>query len=349
MSNKTQLLREWIRHVLIQEDSRTSAGDAAQKRIAAYLVDQGLEASVNKSGSQTADVQGSIPGGQVASIESKNSEGGSFIYSQELTTGSKISDAIQFVPGTLSGGLSFERFRPAKNGTPLQGKQVVAAHENLNAKLQAALSNDTEEWQIVGGGTGPDGELSANMSKADWRRHPSVGWDGTILQKDDRPVVIVVAPSIITKKGQKMAPKWAPTPDSMSRASFLSDGSSTLRPAQGGKGQQNLGSFVDPGEEALTSAWREYYKKGGDDYFAIVSGNSMYIGNIHGTDPLGIASNQLTVKLASKGGKTSSYGGAKVTGLREKVMIEVLNGTTVSLPNDQTATDYLSSGKIIQR
>ena len=349
MGSPIYLLREWVRHVLIQEDSRTSAGDAAQKRIAAYLVDQGLEASVNKSGSQTADVQGNVPGGQAASIESKNSEGGSVIYSQELTLGSKISDAIQFAPGTLSGGISMERFRPAKNRIPLQGKEAIASHEELNAKLKSALSNDTEEWQIIGGGTGPGGDESVGMNKSQWIRHPSVSWDGTILQKDDRPVVIIVAPSIVTRKGQKMSPKWAPTPDSMSRVAFLSDGSSTMRPAQGGKGQQSLGSFIDPGEKILTQAWRDYYKKGGDDYFAIVTGNSMYIGNIHGTDPLGIAPNQLTVRLASKGDKTSSYGGAKVTGLREKVMIEVLGGITVNLPNDAIASDYLDSGKITQR
>ena len=340
---ESKLLREWVRNILLLEDTRISAGDAAQKRIAAFLVDRGLEASVNKSGSQAADVQASEPGGQVASIESKNSEGGSFVYSQELTQGSKISDVIQFTPGSLSSELSFERFRSARGGIPLLGEDAVAAHNALNIKLQAALARDTEEWQIIGGGKGPTGEESINMSKSQWRKHPSVSWDGTILQKDDRPVVIVVAPSIVIKKGQKIAPKWAPTPSSMSRAAFLSDGSSTMRPAQGGKGQQSLGTFVDPGEEDLSQAWRDYYKKGGDDYFAIVSGNSMYI------DPLGIASNQLTVKLASKSGKTSSYGGAKVTGLREKVMIEVLGGIIVKLPNDAIASEYLKTGKITQR
>ena len=345
-----RLLREWIRGVLIQErEDRVSVGDVAQKRIAAYLVDQGLEASINKSGSQSADVVGKNPRGREASIESKNSLGGSTVYSQELTAGSTISDALQFTPGSVATGLSMERFRPADRGAPLEGKKAAAAHEKLNRKLEVALTKDTDKWQVIGGGTGPTGKLSANMNKAQWLRHPTVGWDDTILQNDGRSVVIVVAPSYVIKKGQKMAAGWAPELNSMSRVFFLSSGSSTLRPAQGGQGQQSLGSFVDPGDEILTKAWRAYYKKGGDDYFAIVFGNSMYIGNIHGNDPLGIAPNQLTVQLASKGGKTLSYGGAKVGGLRERVMIRVLNGTMVDLPDDRVASRYLKSGKIRQR
>lgn len=345
-----RLLREWIRGVLIQErEDRVSVGDVAQKRIAAYLVDQGLEASINKSGSQSADVVGKNPRGREASIESKNSLGGSTEYSQELTAGSTISDALQFTPGSVATGLSMERFRPADRGAPLEGKKAAAAHEKLNRKLGVALTKDTDKWQVIGGGTGPTGKLSANMNKAQWLRHPTVSWDDTILQNDGRSVVIVVAPSYVIKKGQKMATGWAPELNSMSRVFFLSSGSSTLRPAQGGQGQQSLGSFVDPGDKILTKAWRAYYKKGGDDYFAIVFGNSMYIGNIHGDDPLGIAPNQLTVQLASKGGKTLSYGGAKVGGLRERVMIRVLGGITVDLPDDRVASRYLKSGKIRQR
>ena len=113
----------------------------------------------------------------------------------------------------------------------------------------------------------------------------------------------------------------------------------------GGSGEEEMGSFLDPGETVLTDAWRKDYL-GKDDYFAIVTGASMSIGNINGNDPLGIASNQLTVKLAMPSTNTMSYGGANVSGLREKVLIEVIGGNTTPIPDNKKAAEYIEQGSI---
>ncbi len=369
------LLRTYVRYIL-KEQSRPGAGDKAQKRIAAWLIESGFEASVNKSGSQSADVIGikidpkTGAAGARGVIESKNSEGGSHIYSQELTQGSPIADVITFSPGSVSGALSLHRFRPAINKNPIKDMELAQQQrEAENALVAQALTTNSKEWQVVAGGSGPTGPDSQGIATTAYA--PLVSFDGTLIQKDNRPIIVVVRPNVLLKyakdENEKKIKKrdkdnrpikteegkyiyeteWVEVEpaSSPSRVFFTSDGSSKMRPAMGGSGEETLGTFMDPGEKAFTDAWRQYYA-GHDDYFAIVTGGSMYIGYIN-TNPLGLNVGQLSARMSmGEGGSTMTYGGANVTGLREKVMVEILGGSEIGLPSDSQVEKYISAGEL---
>jgi hypothetical protein len=342
-----RLLREYVRE-LLTEDSRTAAGDAAQKRVAAWLVDSGFTASVNKSGSQSADVMGKSSDGATGVIESKNSEAGSHVYSQELTTDSAIANAINFLPGNVSAGISFTRFRPSVNKEPiLDMKIAIDQRSKENELLQQALSSDSRGWSLVAGGAGPEGEVSIGLAQSGPKGYgQQVTFDGTLVQRDGRAIAIVVAPNMIKVKGkwQTKAPANSP-----SRVFFISDSfARKARPGMGGSGEETMGVFMDPGSKKLTKAWEEYYR-GHDDYFAIVTGTKMYIGKIGDNDPLGLGLPKLTVALSMSSNSTMSYGGMNVTGLREKVMISVMGGITITIPSDASAEQYVANRQIIVR
>jgi len=328
------ILREYIKFCLLEQTTRVQKGDAAQKRIAAWFALQNFKASVNKPGSSASDV---LINGNV-SIESKNSESGDItIYSQELMLGSEIAKSLQFTPGVTSSGLSIDRFKPANNGKLLDMKQAEKVRQYQDLMINKALQTDSDIYQVLFGGKSSTGTS---------RSQPALSQPAFIntLKTDD---------SIVTKFGAGLrsaiillTPGKA---NDTSRLRFWNDGSSKLRAATGGKGKQTLGNVIDPGLDVLTSAWRKDYA-GSDDYFAVVSGRQMYIGYIN-SNPLKLAVKQFSVELYNSKGtgekiSAMSYGGTKVGGMREKVMLRLVGGTIEFLPPD-SAVDALIKQDLI--
>jgi hypothetical protein len=324
-----KILREYIK-TIVESSSRISLGDIAQKRIAAWFIDQGMTASVNKPGSASTDIEVKSPTGEDASVESKNSTSGKNIYAHELTPGSEIAKAIKFKPGKFFEGLSLDRFNPAKNGKPILGKSANSIRESQNKVIQNALSKDGEFFQVLFGGISTAKESLGLGKGLQFIR--TLKTDGSIIIKADnefRPTIIVITPGL---SGDK------------TRLRFWAEGSSKLRAASGGKGQQTLGTYEMIDDSALTEAWKKDYFN--DDYFVIVTGDSMYIGYVN-KNPLGLNVNQLSVKLnMPPGGRTMTYGGTNISGIREKVMIEIIGAMEVKIPDLTTADIYEQQGLI---
>lgn len=326
MSN---LLREYVRSVIKESKTRVSLGDDAQKRIAAWFVSKGMTASINKPGSASADII-VYKGEKFASVESKNSTSGKNVYSHELTPG-KISEVLKFQPGKFSDGLSLARFMPADFGKPKNSDDAEIIRDNQNAQIGTKLSSGGDTFEVLFGGSvkSPDKSFVRGKGK---EFIGQLETDGSLVIKDGdeyRPALIAITP------GQ---------PDDKSRLRFWADGSSKLRAAMGGKGQQELGTYVSVGDKILTAAWREDYSK--DNYFAIVKGDSMCIGYVN-NDTLGLGVNQIEVKLSMPaGGRTMAYGGTNISGIREKVMIEIVNCNDEKIPDISTANDFIKNGKI---
>ena len=318
-----------------------SLGDDAQKRIAAWFVSKGMTASINKPGSASADII-VYKGEKFASVESKNSTSGKNVYSHELTPG-KISEVLQFQPGKFSDGLSLARFMPADFGKPKNSDDAEIIRDNQNAQIKTKLYSGGDTFEVLFGGSVTSDESFVRGKGKEFIK--LLVTDGSLVIKggeEYRPALIAITPG---KSGDK------------SRLRFWADGSSKLRAAMGGKGQQELGTYVSAdvsvgdkiltAAEILTAAWREDYSK--DNYFAIVKGDSMCIGYVN-NDTLGLGVNQIEVKLSMPaGGRTMTYGGTNISGIREKVMIEIVNCNDEKIPDISTANDFIKNGKITIR
>lgn len=330
----SSLLREYVRNVIKESKTRVSLGDDAQKRIAAWFVNKGMTASINRPGSASADIM-VYNGEKSASVESKNSTSGKNVYSHELTPG-EISTKLQFQPGKFSDGLSLERFKPAQLGKPKKSEDATSIRDNQNAQIQTKLSMDGDTFEVLFGGSvkiSPSDEPFVRGKGKEFIRRLET--DDSLVIKDGeqyRSALIAITPG---QSGDK------------SRLRFWADGSSKLRAAMGGKGQQELGKYVPVDDKILTDSWRKDYSK--DDYFAIVKGDSMCIGYVN-NDTLGLGVNQLEVKLSMPGGgRTMAYGGTNISGIREKVMIEIVNCNDEKIPDISTADKFIKQGKITIR
>lgn len=327
----SSLLREYIRNIIKESKTRVSLGDDAQKRIAAWFVSKGMTASINKPGSASADII-VYKGEKFASVESKNSTSGKNVYSHELTPG-KISKVLQFQPGKFSDGLSLTRFMPADFGKPKNSDDAEIIRDNQNDQIKTKLSSDGDTFEVLFGGSVTSDESFVRGKGKEFIK--LLKTDDSLVIKDGkqyRPALIAITPG---QSGDK------------SRLRFWADGSSKLRAAMGGKGQQELGTYVPVNDKTLTDKWREDYSK--DNYFAIVKGDSMCIGYVN-NDTLGLGVNQIEVKLSMPaGGRTMAYGGTNISGIREKVMIEIVNCNDEKIPDISTANDFIKNGKITIR
>jgi hypothetical protein len=329
------LLKSLIREIILERNvSRVQVGDAAQMRIAAFFVDRKPDsvASVNKPGSSSTDVIVSNSKKE-SKIEVKSSASGRLVYAQELTSGSKIAEVIHFEPGTVQDGLSIKRFKPAKSGTPLDDDLAQSIRKEENATIQTAVSKESEDYKVLFGGS----SNAIEPVKSGLQFINTLATDGTIvINAGDkfRQTAIVLAPGQAKDK---------------SRVRFWANGSSKLRAALGGEGQQELGSYTLVDSKTLSDAWRLDYSD--DDYFAIVTGNKIHIGRVKDADPLSLEVNQLNVALSmpKESNKTLAYGGTNVSGLREKIMIEIVGTTAFDLPTIEEALNYQKEGKIIVR
>lgn len=333
----SEILREYIRNVIKESPKRISLGDSAQKRIAAWFVQKGMVASVNRPGSSSSDIVVTSPSGNSAKIESKNSVSGKLIYAHELVSGSEIATAMKFTPGSIDEDLSLERFKPAKNGKPIDdSKAAESIRDDQNKIIKQRLDADGDTFEVLFGGRSLNEEKLGKGKGVQFIK--SLKTDGSIVIKDGdkfRPVLIVITPKDNKKANKTRLRVWA-------------EGSSKLRSALGGKGKQELGTYTKISDQDLTAAWKADYSN--DDYFAIVTGDSMCIGTVNSNDPLGLGVGELTVKLSMPtGGRTMAYGGTNISGIREKIMIEIDKCSVVKIPDISTANDYQEQGKITVR
>lgn len=335
----SKILREYIKTIV--ESSRVSMGDIAQKRIAAWFISQGgnapvpgWSAIVNKPGSGASDILVISPDGTTAKVESKNSTKGDLVYSHELTSDSEIAKAIEFNSGSVSTGLSLTRFYPAKNNEMLDLKQALSVRAQQDSAIKNALSIDKDFFQVLFGGN----SNLKSPTNVGTKFIKSLHTDGSIIVKQDgnaRPALIVLAPGAA---------------GDISRLRFWADGSSRLRSASGGKGQQELGRYnvsLAKDEKSLNAAWRKDYID--DDYFAIVTGDTMHIGCVV-SDVLGLGIGRLEVRLNMSGdGRTMAYGGTNISGIREKIMIEISGSKEIAIPSALTADRYIKAGLIKEK
>lgn len=342
----SRLLRKYIQTIL--ESARITQGDIAQKKVAAWFIQQrpGIKAFVNAPGSGNTDVLLDHLGDSVH-VEVKSDKTGNNIYSHELTLGSNVADFINYKKGSVEKGLSLTRFIPAESGKPIESpEKIQEIRAEQNKIIDEKLSKKSDRYEVLFGGAVisslDQSKLDSKLTQEDFIKTLSV--DGSMVQRHHlgyRRVLIVIKPG---DAGE------------VARLRFWAEGSSRLRSAAGGRGKQSLGSIknLPPSvKEAyevynrdLTEAWRKDFIT--DHYFAIVSGNSIRIGKIRDADPLGLGLPLLSVQLSSTSGATMAFGGPNISGIREKVMIKVIGAEDVEI--SQAAVQfYENSGLILSR
>lgn len=370
-------LKEYVKLLLkeisLNEDSRTGAGDVAQKRLAAWLVDKGYEVSVNQSGSQSEDIK--VYGYKNEKfenpyvIETKSGDKG-LTYSQELLPGSEIADAINFQPGVMARGISASRFVPAKDYVPLMPskeerknideKEIKKIEEKIkkitdmqNRRIDELLSSDDlENHQIAFGG-----KLKLKLKKDKKYAYAEIinllKADGTVLSKG-RPVVILV---VAGKAGDDTRLRFWSDVDPTRSLGPGNSPSDQLRGASGGGGLDTKGTYQYIDATAFTEAFiKQYGEK--DHYFCIVSGGTAYIGTVGVGDPIGLKEHipklgpiELELSGAEKNvgklGTAESFGGSAKRGLREKVTIKLKRAAEViNLPSSEEAEDMIKRKKL---
>lgn len=341
----SRLLRKYIQTIL--ESARITQGDIAQKKVAAWFIQQRpeIKAFVNAPGSGNTDVLLDYLGDPVH-VEVKSDKTGNNIYSHELTLGSNVADFINYKKGSVEKGLSLTRFIPAESGKPIESPEKIRAEQNKI--IDEKLSKKSDFYEVLFGGTGisslDQSKRDSKLTQEDFIKTLSV--DGSMVQRHHlgyRRVLIVIKPG---DAGE------------VARLRFWAEGSSRLRSAAGGRGKQSLGSIkkLPPSVEEkeaykvynrdLTEAWRKDFIT--DHYFAIVSGNLIRIGKIRDEDPLGLGLPLLSVQLSSTSGAAMAFGGPNISGIREKVIIEVIGAKDVEI--SQAAVQfYENSGLILSR
>jgi len=319
-------------------ESRTGSGDAAQKVVAQWLAGLSLgvgklDISTNKPGSRSNDVTveyNSNNEKKSVHIEVKSCSGAIPFFANEMKKGSSIAEKILWVPGKILNGISVRRFTP---GDPEEDRSIFIGQINID--IQNALKVPTAKWQVISGGTGPQED---NLKNFEWRARAK--HDGTLLHPGikKRNAIIVVAPNCLSDKDPVTGEdKLVPIDELGNRVWFFSEGSSKLRPAFGGPGQQQLGEYTTVTDDELTDVWKTDYGKD-NQYFAVVTDDTIFFGYIN-ENKLGIEGlKQAKVSHYPRGTpaglklETSTYGGSNPTGMREKILIEMIESSKFSKP-----------------